>query len=165
MYRTPTQVDIEMMDGLKSALWCLTILMDFIEYHWIYQRSHAVQLRLYVVIHTIIELSLLQLIFRISLFVLLLLWAYSTNTCAPSLELDAYLVSAFVRYRVTPLPSKFNHCLVTSLHGDFLFTSLWSFLLNTFSAPHCLYNFLPSCLLCTLLLPMFTCQCRNIYML
>ena len=36
--------------------------MDFIEYHRIYQRSHAVQLRLYVIIHTIIELSLLQLI-------------------------------------------------------------------------------------------------------
>jgi len=32
-------------------------------------RSQTVQLRLYAVIHTIIELSLLQLIFRISLFV------------------------------------------------------------------------------------------------
>ena len=77
--------------------------MDFIEYHWIYQSSQTVQLRLYAVIHTIIELSLLQLIFRISLFVIVVVVVeliQQTHECAPSLELDAYLVSAFVRYRV-----------------------------------------------------------------
>ena len=86
--------------------------MDFIEYHWIYQRSHAVQLRLYVVIHTIIELSLLQLIFRISLFVIVVVVSLSITTSIPSrtgnfawslmsVGLDAYLVSAFVRYLIT----------------------------------------------------------------
>ena len=88
--------------------------MDFIEYHRIYQRSHAVQLRLYVVIHTIIELSLLQLIDWLVYCLFLMLWAHSTNTCAPSLELDAYLVSAFVRYPITklhhPLCTRTTHC-------------------------------------------------------
>ena len=43
-----------------SNLYCLKILMDFIEYHRIYQPCYgADQLRLYAVI---IELSLLQLI-------------------------------------------------------------------------------------------------------
>ena len=54
---------------IKECLCCLTILLDFIEYHWIYQPSQRRPIRMYVVIHTIIELSLLQLIFRISLFV------------------------------------------------------------------------------------------------
>ena len=61
----------------------------------------SVQL-MYAVIHTIIELSLLQLIFRISLFVCYCCeLIQQTHECAPSLELDAYLVSAFVRYRIT----------------------------------------------------------------
>ena len=41
-----------------------------------------------------------------------------THESALSLELDVYLILTFVNILVTPLPFKFNHCLVTSLHSS-----------------------------------------------